>query len=360
MAFSKAFGRAVLSTLGYTLLLCVAACCSPSSPDGPGKVWAAQSTDFFYGGSFSADGKRIAFGVGRELRICEATKGAVLLTIPDVPPGPETVFNADGKSVVTFGYGQVRRWNLDQRTSVAIGEHQRDEQNAASADGRLVPLRSLSNKGAGEGFVKLAVWDTATDQRMAEIETRRTFQTDALTTRFPLAMSPDGQLVAGDDGDEMIAVWTTDGTRVARMGPMPAGHLRFSPDNELLAVHTWEGTSASSTLHIWDLKRGVLLYRLSSHSRPAAFLPDGKTMVAEEWLTTPNPGGKSDTVNCKVYVLDWRSGKALQTIHSGQFGAVPQVGELESLQVSPDGKLLVECRNTPRLYNSATVYRLGK
>ena len=109
----------------------------------------------------------------------------------------------------------------------------------------------------------------------------------------PVAFSPDGRLLAVEAllGDEtgLVVLDSVRGTVVARppidhitdshfLMEITGGRAAFSPDSAALAY-----SSFSESVTIWDVKRGVLVRKLTDSDSPlsaVSFSPDGKFVAA--------------------------------------------------------------------------------
>jgi RNA polymerase sigma factor (sigma-70 family) len=92
---------------------------------------------------------------------------------------------------------------------------------------------------------------------------------------FVTAFSPDGKMLATCDGD--ISLWdTATGNRLREIECRVVGNspALFSPDGKVLAV-----TENGANIHLFDSATGKLLRRLPGEGRGCAFSPDGKRFV---------------------------------------------------------------------------------
>jgi WD40 repeat protein len=151
----------------------------------------------------------------------------------------------------------------------------------------------------------------------------------------PLALSPDGALVAidGAKGTELRRV--ADGKLVREFGAKhgSASVRAFSPDGKLFAsVHT--------DTHIWDLATGKELYRLKvewgaiGSVEALAFSADGRTLASAE------PGGE-----VRLWEVATGRERRVLTGHQGGFD------RFRALAFSPDGRQLASAGTTVLLWD---------
>lgn len=182
-----------------------------------------------------------------------------------------------------------------------------------------------------------------------------------------LAFSPDGTVLAGVGGDDLVRLWDLSTAR-ATSGIALSGHsssvvaVAFSPDGSALAsggfdktVRIWDASTGAATaelrghtdwvrtvafntdgrvlasagddrvIRLWEVSSGALLTTLTGHPgwvRSLAFSPDGRTLAA---------GAGKD-------VQLWDVATAQKSASwSGQCGRV------RTVRYSPDGRLLAAC-----------------
>lgn len=95
-----------------------------------------------------------------------------------------------------------------------------------------------------------------------------------------LAISANGQLVAGISSDQKLRLWNWGDAQLARTIdlPAPARSLSLAPDNTRVATGHADGK-----LRVWDLLTGRLLETIEGHAAGAAavrFLNDSRTIVS--------------------------------------------------------------------------------
>ena len=153
---------------------------------------------FFCAAAFSQDGRLIATGSGRMIRIWKAATQELLSTIDDQESPLSLAFNSDATVLIAAsGNEEIRRWDVSDPARPRILSALRGHialvtQVALSPDGKALASTSL------DGTFKL--WDMATGQVLASLQGHRS----AVNC---LAWAPDGQTVYTGGGDGMVRLW---------------------------------------------------------------------------------------------------------------------------------------------------------
>ncbi|MBI1918106.1 MAG: sigma-70 family RNA polymerase sigma factor [Planctomycetes bacterium] len=220
------------------------------------------------------------------------------------------------------------------------------ESVAVSSEGKLIA-------GGGAGRVRL--WDGATGKELRWFDLPRGVAT-------PVALSPDGKLLATGGGDHVIRLWDPAsgnllheliGHEALPVDPLvgrPIGILKiaFAPGGKTLA-----SLGADRTIRLWESATARQLHQLKAPTgdipfgMSLAFSPDGKALAA---------GGERVGKPNLLVVWDAGTGKELRRWK-------PPSAVL-SLAWSPDGKILATAASDPKnkagitLWDAATGLKL--
>jgi WD40 repeat protein len=239
---------------------------------------------------FSPDGKRVACGVDRVVKLYDVTApGEGRVAVNHAATVTCVAFTPDGNSLISGSHDQtVKRTNLATGNLEwqAPGHFEQVNSVSLSADGALLVTGSSDHRFArgriragakefGPGAVRL--WDIRTGRMLRRLGDS-TFQVMAV------AMSADSQRVAaggatvGDHG--AVQVWRAE-TGKLEWSVSGAGReilaTAFTPDGSLLAAAAADGTAK-----IYDAATGAIKHILAGHQgggTSIAFSPDGKTVI---------------------------------------------------------------------------------
>ena len=165
--------------------------------------------------AFSPDGRTLASGSYKEIRLWDAVTGAHQRTLTGHRGDVESVaFSPDGRTLASGSRGEIRLWDAvtgaHQRT--LTGHSDRVLSLAFSPDGR-----TLASGSRGE----IRLWDAVTGAHQRTL----TGHSDRVLS---LAFSPDGRTLASGSSDGTVLLWeltpsiTTTATVSVSPSPVPS------------------------------------------------------------------------------------------------------------------------------------------
>ncbi|MBY0524233.1 MAG: WD40 repeat domain-containing protein [Gemmataceae bacterium] len=275
---------------------------------------------------FSRDSKSIASGGADDtIRLWNANTGKELSVLNGYMAGDTRLaFSADGKSLISAGYGRIYESPTTGEEAnahglvifwwdVATGK-KRSELRLADVGSH----RALSTDGTLLAESKLAeginVWNLDTGKKLCALPQQR-------SRVHCTAFSPDGKIVVTGYGDGMVRCWdTATGKEVEAFKAHEKGvnGLAFTPDGKLLATGSFTGQEAK----VWEGKPWKERARLkgSIGAELLAFSPDGKMLAV------------GSTSGSRLAIRDAAAQKVLAEL---------KVSNGSALAISPDGKKLV-------------------
>jgi tricorn protease-like protein len=226
--------------------------------------------------AYRPDGKLVALGTFKEVRLVEPDTGKVVATLPGEAEDVRAVaFSPDGKLLAAAGglparSGEVKIWDIAQRAPLRTITGHADCIYAVefAPDGKSIATASYDK------LVKL--WDVETGK---EIRTLK----DHIDAVYALAFTPDGKRLVSASADRGVKVWdVASGERLYTLSEPTDGlsTLALDPSGKRVAA-----AGLDRTIRVWSLgeKTGTLLNSSIAHEDAIlrlAWSPDGKYLVS--------------------------------------------------------------------------------
>jgi WD40 repeat protein len=264
--------------------------------------------------AYSPDGRTVALGTFREVRLADAVTGATAATLANEAEEVRAVaFSSDGKMLAAAGglpgqSGEVKLWDVASRKETLTIKGHRDCIYAAvfSPDGKTLATSSYDKL--------IKIWDVATGR---EIRTLK----DHIDAIYALAFTPNGKRLISASADRSVKVWDpASGERLYTMSESTdaLNTLAIDPTGMFVAAG-----GLDKTIRIWSLGEsgGTLVHSLIAHEDAIlqlAWSPDGKTLLSTAADRSLKAFHAADLVDLKEFPRqpDW----------------------VLALQFSPDGK----------------------
>lgn len=225
------------------------------------------------GVAFSSNGTRLASAGADNMTVVWNLASGEALSVRSDTDGRRVFFGPEDDTLITVNNnGVVYIWSinlappreLEQITSFA--GHDTSAPIVAQS-----PDRSLLAFGTPDGAIRL--WRVPAGEVVTDIQAHS-------GNIQQIVFSPDNNLMASMSSDAGIKIWSvSDGTLVYDINETGDIMLQaaFSPDSQRLA------TASATTIQVWDLQNGQLLYTITLAENAAAaslkFSPDG-TLLA--------------------------------------------------------------------------------
>jgi len=204
---------------------------------------------------FSPDGRILAVGGYKEVRMLDAATGKLIRTLEGHADYVRSiVFSPDGKQLLAGGgppqqWGEIKVWDVATGALLRTMRGHKDciYSLAVSPDGKLVASGSYDKS--------IEIWDAQTGKEL------KTFL-DHIDAVFAVAFSPDGKLLASGSQDRSVKIWNVaSGERLYTLNDALDGitGIAFSPSGEYLA-----GAGYDNSIHVWKIseKEGSLVQSL--------------------------------------------------------------------------------------------------
>jgi WD40 repeat protein len=226
--------------------------------------------------AFRPDGKLLALGTFKEVRLVEPETGKAVATLPGEAEDVRAVaFSPDGKLLAAAGglparNGEVKIWDVENRAPLRTIAGHADCIYAVefAPDGKRIATASYDK------LIKL--WDVDSGK---EIRTLK----DHIDAVYALAFTPDGKRLVSASADRGVKVWDVgSGERLYTLSEATDGlnTLALDPSGKRVAAG-----GLDRTIRVWSLdeKGGTLLNSLIAHEDAIlqlAWSPDGKYLVS--------------------------------------------------------------------------------
>lgn len=225
--------------------------------------------------AYSPDGKLLAAGGYKEVRLMEAATGKGLATLSGHADYVRSVaFSPDGKWLAAGGgpcqvSGEIKLWDVESRKLLRTmtGHNDCIYSVAFSPDGKLI---------ASASYDKLAkLWDASTGKEVRNLK-------DHIDAVFAVAFSPDGKWLATASQDRSVKIWNVaTGERLYTLGEPSDGLtcVAFAPSGKQIAAGGYD-----KTIYVWNVtdKGGTLAHTLIADEDSIlqiVWSPDGKTII---------------------------------------------------------------------------------
>jgi WD40 repeat protein/tRNA A-37 threonylcarbamoyl transferase component Bud32 len=265
--------------------------------------------------AFSPEGKYLASGSYKTIKIWETTTGKLIRTLEGHSIYVHSVaFSPDGKFLASGSLdGTIKIWETATGELIrTLEEHSGTVDSVAfSPDGKYL--------ASGSSDKTIKIWETATGELIRTLEGHSGFVNS-------VAFSPDGKYLASGNYDNTIKIWETATGKLIRTLEGHSDYVNsvaFSPDGKYLA-----SGSSDNTIKIWETATGKLIRTLEGHSdsvNSVAFSPDGKYLA-------------SGSVDKTIKIWETTTGKLIRTLEGHSSFVL-------SVAFSPDGKSLASGSN---------------
>ena len=192
--------------------------------------------------AFSPDGKKVVSAEEKYIRVWDAEKGELLLSINGKNYGriSSVAFSPDGTRIVSASHnGCVCVWDAVNGSEVLMVAHRNPVWSAVfSPDGRYIATAS------SDGLVGIvSVWDAVDGSIFRRFEGHT-------STVYSVSYSPDGRYVVSGSGDNTVRVWDVETNCLLQTFEGHSGAIHsvaFNQEGNLIA-----SASNDSTVRIWS------------------------------------------------------------------------------------------------------------
>ena len=267
-----------------------------------------------YSVAFSPDGKTLASGTGRSIRLWELATLRNSETIEGHRERVQSVaFTPDGQTLASASFDQtIKLWDVARGKNTAIFKASNDLTSVAiSPDGK-----TLAASGWGK---TVELWSLTGGRSLGTLIRPDVTLTGHTERVESVAFSPDGKTLASGSADSTIRLWDTGpGKNAATLDARTPGasggiSVAFRPDGKILAFRGCGGN-----IRLWDAATGKNIFTAKCYTR----------YVLIESSASYTPGGNNVTITVK------------NTAEGKPFPDKGHTNSVESLAFSPDGKTL--------------------
>ena len=226
--------------------------------------------------AYRPDGKLLALGTFKEVRLVEPEGGKVVATLSGEAEDVRAVaFSPDGRLLAAAGglparSGEVKIWDVEKRALLRTIAGHTDCIYAVefAPDGKRIATASYDK------LIKL--WDVDSGKEVRTLK-------DHIDAVYALAFTPDGKRLVSASADRGVKIWDVEtGERLYTLSEPTDGlnTLALDPSGKRVAAG-----GLDRTIRVWSLeeKGGTLLTSLIAHEDAIlqlAWSPDGKYLVS--------------------------------------------------------------------------------
>ena len=220
---------------------------------------------------WSPDGRRIASGSKKTIRLWDSTSGAALAVLPreQARVVARIVWSPNGRQLADMSENAVLIWDAESGTRLAVLQGHDDLVMgvAYSPDGRRLVSRSRDRT--------VRVWHAEAGAQLLVLRGHERAVND-------VAYSPDGRRIVSASDDQTLRIWEAEsGAELAVL----RGHesfvycVAYSPDGR----HVASGSS-DRTVRVWDTESAaqLTLLRANAEVRHIAYSPHGRRLFSQE------------------------------------------------------------------------------
>lgn len=279
---------------------------------------------------FSPDGKLLAAGGYREVRLIDPSTGKAVATLSGHADYVRSIaFSPDGKMLAAGGgppqrFGEIKIWDVESHRLLKTMQGHADciYSIAWSPDGKLIA------SGSYDKTAKL--WDAATGKEVSNLK-------DHIDAVFAVAFSQDSKRLVTASQDRTVKIWdVATGKRLYTLSDASDGlsTLAYSPAGDRIAAAGYD-----KTIYVW------LLGKDDAHL-DQSLIADEDSILAMVW----SPDGKTIITASSDGSIRFRDAATLDPVRVIDH----QPDWVDALSISPDGKQLAAGRfnGTLTLYDA--------